>query len=122
MSNAVNREGQKLYPLRNVGREDYTSSWLRGTPASRRVADVQEVDWEESSTDMDQLVFALMELTMFQKGAATSNRGDPEVTGGAPSGGGAAKAAAGRTAPGANSSDALATCGTDGSYEGVPKG
>ena len=67
MSDAVNRGGRKRYPLRNVAREDYTSSRLRGTPASRRVADIPELDREESSTDMDQLVVALTELTMFQK-------------------------------------------------------
>ena len=63
----MNRGGRKCYPLRNIAREDYTSSRLRGTPASRRVADVQELDREKSSTDMDQLVVPLTELTMFQK-------------------------------------------------------
>ena len=67
MSNAVDRGGPKHCPLRSIATEDYTSSQLRRTPASRRIAYVQEVDQEESCTDMDQLVIALMELTVFQK-------------------------------------------------------
>ena len=44
MSDAVNRGGRKHYPLRSIVTKDYTSSRLRETPASRRIADVQEVD------------------------------------------------------------------------------